>query len=89
MQVKLNLIVGTLALALGGTVSAQDLVVKIGHVAPTSGAIRARSSSVRVRSSASRTPARAAKSAACSGATRASASAIVRPTVIPLSGSRR
>ena len=39
MQVKLNLIVASLALALGGTVSAQELVVKIGHVGPTSGAI--------------------------------------------------
>jgi branched-chain amino acid transport system substrate-binding protein len=37
MQVKLNLIVGAAALLLGGAVYAQDLVVKIGHVAPTSG----------------------------------------------------
>jgi len=37
MQVKLNLIVGAAALLLGGSVYAQDLVVKIGHVAPTSG----------------------------------------------------
>jgi len=39
MQVKLNLIVGAAALMLGGSVYAQDLVVKIGHVAPTTGAI--------------------------------------------------
>ena len=43
MQVKLNVIVGALfgasALMLGGSVSAQDMVVKIGHVGPTSGAI--------------------------------------------------
>ena len=37
MQVKLNTIVGAVALLLGGAVYAQDLVVKIGHVAPTSG----------------------------------------------------
>jgi branched-chain amino acid transport system substrate-binding protein len=37
MQVKLNLIVGAAALLLGGSVFAQDLVVKIGHVGPTSG----------------------------------------------------
>jgi branched-chain amino acid transport system substrate-binding protein len=39
MQFKLNLIVGATALVLGGSVYAQDLVVKIGHVAPTSGGI--------------------------------------------------
>ncbi len=39
MQAKLNLIVGAAALLMGGSVFAQDLVVKIGHVAPTSGAI--------------------------------------------------
>ena len=39
MQVKLNVIVGALALTMGGAVSAQDMVVKIGHVGPTSGAI--------------------------------------------------
>jgi branched-chain amino acid transport system substrate-binding protein len=39
MQVKLNLIIGAVALALGGSVFAQDMVVKIGHVGPTSGGI--------------------------------------------------
>ena len=39
MKVKLNLILGAAALALGGSVFAQDLVVRIGHVAPTSGSI--------------------------------------------------
>ena len=39
MQVKLNLIVGATALLLGGSVFAQDMVVKIGHVGPTSGGI--------------------------------------------------
>lgn len=39
MQVKLNAIVGAAAMLLAGSVYAQDLVVKIGHVAPTSGAI--------------------------------------------------
>ena len=38
MQFKLNLIVGAAALTLAGTALAQD-VVKIGHVAPTSGGI--------------------------------------------------
>jgi branched-chain amino acid transport system substrate-binding protein len=37
MQVKFNIIVGAAALVLGGSAYAQDLVVKIGHVAPTSG----------------------------------------------------
>ena len=37
MQVKLNLIAGAAALLIGGAVYAQDLVVKIGHVGPTSG----------------------------------------------------
>jgi branched-chain amino acid transport system substrate-binding protein len=39
MQVKLNLFVGAAALMLGGAAHAQDLVVKIGHVGPTTGAI--------------------------------------------------
>ena len=39
MKVKLNVIVGAAAILLGGAVYAQDLVVKIGHVAPTSGSI--------------------------------------------------
>ncbi|MDI4631727.1 branched-chain amino acid ABC transporter substrate-binding protein [Pelomonas sp. V22] len=39
MHIKMNtkLIVGAAALALGGVAQAQDLVVKIGHVAPVSG----------------------------------------------------
>jgi branched-chain amino acid transport system substrate-binding protein len=39
MQFKSNLILGAAALFMGGTVFAQDMVVKIGHVGPTSGAI--------------------------------------------------
>ena len=39
MQVKLNVMIGAIALMMGGSVFAQDMVVKIGHVAPTSGAI--------------------------------------------------
>ena len=39
MQVKLNVIVGAVALMLGSSVFAQDVVVKIGHVGPTSGSI--------------------------------------------------
>src|SRR6187551_1834411 len=39
MQVKLNVIVGAIAMVLSGTTMAQDLVVKIGHVGPTSGSI--------------------------------------------------
>jgi branched-chain amino acid transport system substrate-binding protein len=39
MQVKLNVIVAAAAVLLGGTAYAQDVVVKIGHVGPTSGAI--------------------------------------------------
>ena len=39
MQFKLNVIVGAAAALLAGSVYAQDLIVKIGHVAPTSGAI--------------------------------------------------
>ncbi len=39
MQVKLNVIIGAAALMLGSSVFAQDMVVKIGHVGPTSGAI--------------------------------------------------
>ena len=39
MQVKLNLIAAAAAMIFAGTASAQDLVVKIGHVGPTSGSI--------------------------------------------------
>ena len=39
MQVKLNLVVAAAALIAAGTASAQEVVVKIGHVGPTSGAI--------------------------------------------------
>jgi branched-chain amino acid transport system substrate-binding protein len=39
MQVKLNLIAAAAAAIFAGSVSAQDMVVKIGHVAPTSGGI--------------------------------------------------
>jgi branched-chain amino acid transport system substrate-binding protein len=39
MQVKLNLMAAAAVALLAGTASAQDLVVKIGHVGPTSGAI--------------------------------------------------
>ncbi|MBT9459618.1 MAG: branched-chain amino acid ABC transporter substrate-binding protein [Burkholderiaceae bacterium] len=39
MQAKLNVIVGAVAIALSGTAMSQELVVKIGHVGPTSGAI--------------------------------------------------
>ena len=39
MQLKLNLIVGAAAITLGGAAFAQDVVVKIGHVGPTSGGI--------------------------------------------------
>jgi len=39
MQVKLNVVVGAVALLLSGVSMAQDLVVKIGHVGPTSGGI--------------------------------------------------
>ncbi|MCX2864480.1 branched-chain amino acid ABC transporter substrate-binding protein [Paucibacter sp. PLA-PC-4] len=39
MQVKLNMIVGAVAVVLSGTAMSQELVVKIGHVGPTSGAI--------------------------------------------------
>jgi branched-chain amino acid transport system substrate-binding protein len=39
MQLKAKLIAATAALAFAGAVSAQDLVVRIGHVAPTSGGI--------------------------------------------------
>ena len=39
MQVKLNLIVGAVAVMAAGSVYAQDMVVKIGHVGPTSGSI--------------------------------------------------
>jgi branched-chain amino acid transport system substrate-binding protein len=39
MQVKLNLVAAAAAMLFAGTVSAQDMVVKIGHVGPTSGGI--------------------------------------------------
>jgi branched-chain amino acid transport system substrate-binding protein len=39
MQVKFNVMVGAAALLFGSTVFAQDLIVKIGHVGPTSGSI--------------------------------------------------
>jgi len=39
MQVKLNVVVAAAAALLAGALQAQELVVKIGHVAPTSGAI--------------------------------------------------
>ncbi len=39
MQVKLNVVAMAAAVLFAGTASAQDLVVKIGHVGPTSGAI--------------------------------------------------
>ncbi|MFO1268459.1 MAG: branched-chain amino acid ABC transporter substrate-binding protein [Rubrivivax sp.] len=39
MQVKLKLVAGAAAIVLGGAAYAQDLVVKIGHVGPTSGSI--------------------------------------------------
>lgn len=39
MQVKLNSVVAAALVMLGDSVYAQDMVVKIGHVAPTSGAI--------------------------------------------------
>jgi branched-chain amino acid transport system substrate-binding protein len=39
MQVKLNTIVAAAVAMLGGAAYAQDMVVKIGHVGPTSGAI--------------------------------------------------
>jgi branched-chain amino acid transport system substrate-binding protein len=39
MQVKLNVIVAAAAVLFAGGASAQDLVVKIGHVGPTSGGI--------------------------------------------------
>ena len=39
MQSKLNVIVGAIAIAACGAAMAQDAVVKIGHVGPTSGAI--------------------------------------------------
>lgn len=39
MHHKLNALVGILALALAGTAAAQEMTVKIGHVAPTSGQI--------------------------------------------------
>ena len=39
MQVKLNVISAVAAALMAGSVYAQDLVVKIGHVGPTSGAI--------------------------------------------------
>ncbi len=39
MQVKLNVILGAAVILMGGSAYAQDLVVKIGHVGPTSGSI--------------------------------------------------
>jgi branched-chain amino acid transport system substrate-binding protein len=39
MQVKLNLIAGAALITLGAVANAQDMVVKIGHVGPTSGGI--------------------------------------------------
>ena len=39
MQVKLNLVAAAAAMLFAGTVSAQDMVVKIGHVGPVSGSI--------------------------------------------------
>mgnify|MGYP002654652174 CR=1 FL=1 len=39
MLLKLNVVVGAVALFVAGGVAAQELVVRIGHVAPTSGAI--------------------------------------------------
>lgn len=39
MQIKLNVIVGAVAVLLSGAAMSQELVVKIGHVGPTSGAI--------------------------------------------------
>ena len=39
MRVKLNLIVAATVFAFAGAASAQDMVVKIGHVGPTSGGI--------------------------------------------------
>jgi branched-chain amino acid transport system substrate-binding protein len=39
MQVKLNTIVAAALVMVGGAASAQDMVVKIGHVGPTSGGI--------------------------------------------------
>ena len=39
MQVKLNLIVAATVFAFANVASAQDMVVKIGHVGPTSGGI--------------------------------------------------
>ncbi len=39
MQVKLNVVVGAVAALLSGAAMSQDMIVKIGHVAPTSGAI--------------------------------------------------
>ncbi|MBX3638569.1 MAG: ABC transporter substrate-binding protein, partial [Rubrivivax sp.] len=39
MQAKFKWIVGAAVIAIGGAAFAQDLVVRIGHVGPTSGAI--------------------------------------------------
>ena len=39
MQMKLNVIVGAAVALMAGSLHAQDMVVKIGHVGPTSGAI--------------------------------------------------
>jgi hypothetical protein len=40
MQVKFNAIVGAAVVLMAGSASAQDMVVKIGHVGPTSGRSR-------------------------------------------------
>ena len=42
MQIKLKTIVVAAAVTLGGAAYAQEMVVKIGHVGPTSGAIAIR-----------------------------------------------
>ena len=39
MQVKFNVLVAAAAIMIAGSASAQDMVVKIGHVGPTSGGI--------------------------------------------------
>jgi branched-chain amino acid transport system substrate-binding protein len=39
MHIKLNIVVGAVAALVSGAAMSQDLIVKIGHVAPTSGAI--------------------------------------------------
>ena len=39
MQIKFNAIVGAAVILMAGSAYAQDMVVKIGHVGPTSGSI--------------------------------------------------